>query len=160
MPVPKKARKRSRLTHAQNGGYVNPPRLKRSLRDPYEDWWDKQERRNYGEPVHEDNDMLGVFSLEEYSQWTAGKAFRWFVGYFAATAAFAGVIYVYAYPQKPSVKRTFPDGLEAELGGQGAMLVSGQLNVTQPKLTFAGTRGRVEGLFYIIRNHQLKPRVN
>jgi len=35
----------------QNGGYVNPVPEKRQFRDPYGDWWDKQERRNYGEPV-------------------------------------------------------------------------------------------------------------
>lgn len=35
----------------QNGGYVNPPREKRQFRDPYADWWDKQGRRNFGEPV-------------------------------------------------------------------------------------------------------------
>lgn len=29
--------------------------------------WDPQERRNYGEPVHEDNDILGIFSPEEYT---------------------------------------------------------------------------------------------
>lgn len=67
--------------------------------------------------------MLGVFSLEEYNQWPPGKAFRWFLGYFAAIASFAGVIYVYAYPQKPSTERTFPNGLEVELGGKGALLV-------------------------------------
>lgn len=39
------------LLRPQNGGYVNPPPQKRQLRDPYGDWWDKQGRRNYGEPV-------------------------------------------------------------------------------------------------------------
>ncbi|KAF2668214.1 hypothetical protein BT63DRAFT_388274, partial [Microthyrium microscopicum] len=102
-----------------NGGYINPPAIKRSQRDPYEDWWDKQERRNYGEPVHEDNDILGVFSLEEYNQWPPGKALRYFAGYFTVIAGFAGSIYYFAYPQKPSTKRTFPgNGLEVELGGK------------------------------------------
>jgi hypothetical protein len=32
--------------------------------------WDKQERRNYGEAVHEDNDILGIFSPEEYTHFT------------------------------------------------------------------------------------------
>lgn len=41
-----------------NGNYPDPSTtsalpLKRQFRDPYGDWWDKQERRNYGEPVHE-----------------------------------------------------------------------------------------------------------
>lgn len=29
--------------------------------------WDPQERRNYGEPIHEDNDILGIFTPEEYT---------------------------------------------------------------------------------------------
>lgn len=41
-----------------NGEYPDPSAtsalpVKRQFRDPYGDWWDKQERRNYGEPVHE-----------------------------------------------------------------------------------------------------------
>lgn len=41
-----------------NGNYPDPSLnsalpVKRQFRDPYGDWWDKQERRNYGEPVHE-----------------------------------------------------------------------------------------------------------
>jgi len=108
----------------QNGGYVNPPAVKRSLRDPYEDWWDKQERRNFGEPVHEDNDMLGVFSLEEYNQWSAGKAIKGFLTYGLGIAAFSAAIY-YNFPaEKPAVPRTFPNGLKAELGGDGALTVS------------------------------------
>jgi len=59
----------------QNGHYPDPSLtsalpLKRSLRDPYGNWWDPQERRNYGEPVHEDNDILGAFSTEEYTHFT------------------------------------------------------------------------------------------
>ena len=34
-----------------------------------------------------------------------------------------GIVSVY-YPDRPSVPRTFPDGLEAELGGPGALRVS------------------------------------
>lgn len=94
------------------------------MRDPYEDWWDKQERRNYGEPVHEDNDIMGVFSLEEYNQWGPAKAGRWFLGYFAGISTVAAGIYYFAYPQKPSVPRTFPDGLVTELGGPRAFTVS------------------------------------
>lgn len=63
----------------QNGGYPDPSLtsalpVKRSLRDPYGGWWDKIERRNYGEPVHEDNDILGVFSTEEYRHFTPARA--------------------------------------------------------------------------------------
>lgn len=103
---------------------MNPPAQKRQFRDPYGDWWDKQERRNYGEPVHEDNDILGMFSPEEYTHVKPGKAFLQ-LGCFAATVlGFCGVASLY-YPDKPSAPRTFPGGLSTELGGPGALPVSG-----------------------------------
>ncbi|SLM36811.1 nadh:ubiquinone oxidoreductase subunit [Lasallia pustulata] len=103
-----------------NGGYINPIPEKRQFRDPYGDWWDKQERRNYGEPVHEDNDILGMFSPEEYTHFTPGKSF-FLLGCFVATVGvLLGVVSVY-YPDKPSAPRTFPGGLEAELGGPNAV---------------------------------------
>lgn len=107
----------------QNGGYVNPPPEKRQFRDPYADWWDKQERRNYGEPVHEDNDILGMFSPEEYTHFTSGRAF-FLLGCFAAS--FGALYWVVSknYPDKPSVPRRFPGGLVRELGGPGTIYVS------------------------------------
>lgn len=41
-----------------NGNYPDPTLtsalpVKRQFRDPYAGWWDPQERRNYGETVHE-----------------------------------------------------------------------------------------------------------
>ncbi|PLN77712.1 hypothetical protein BDW42DRAFT_176368 [Aspergillus taichungensis] len=103
----------------QNGGYENPPRVKRAFRDPRNDWWDKQERRNFGEPVHEENEILGVFSPEQYTHVSAGKGF-FHLGVFVATfLGFCGVVSFY-YPDKPSAPRTFPNGLEKELGGPNA----------------------------------------
>jgi NADH dehydrogenase (ubiquinone) 1 beta subcomplex subunit 8 len=106
----------------QNGGYVNPPAVKRQLRDPYADWWDKQERRNYGEPVHEDNDIMGMFSPEDYRHVTPGTAWFQLSCFAAAVFALCGAVYV-TYPDKPSAPRTFPGGLEEELGGPGAVPV-------------------------------------
>ena len=66
---------------AMNGNYPDPSLtsalpIKRSLRDPYGGpdgpWWDPVERRNYGEPIHEDNDVLGVFSTEQYTHFSPG----------------------------------------------------------------------------------------
>jgi NADH dehydrogenase (ubiquinone) 1 beta subcomplex subunit 8 len=102
---------------------VNPPRVKRQFRDPYGDWWDKQERRNYGEPIHEDNDLLAQFTPHEYTHMRSGQAF-FLVGCFvAAVLGLAGVTSLY-YPDKPSVPKTYEDGLEKELGGEGALRVS------------------------------------
>jgi NADH dehydrogenase (ubiquinone) 1 beta subcomplex subunit 8 len=104
----------------QNGGYINPPPLKRQFRDPYGDWWDKQERRNYGEPVHEDNDILGIFTPEEYTHFTPGHGLMLLGCFVASVFALSGVV-SFIYPDKVSVPRTFPGGLEEELGGPRAV---------------------------------------
>lgn len=106
---------------SQNGNYVNPPRVKRQFRDPYGDWWDKQERRNYGEPLHEDNDVLTIFSPEEYTHVTGRQALaRLGIFILAVVGLATGVSYV--YPDKPSAPRTFPGGLEEELGGKQGVI--------------------------------------
>ncbi|POS83724.1 hypothetical protein EPUL_003139, partial [Erysiphe pulchra] len=87
-----------------NGGYVNPPRIKRQFRDPYADWWDKQERRNFGEPIHEDNDILGMFSPHEIGI---------FISAVFALAASVNML----YPDRPSVAKRYEGGLQRELGG-------------------------------------------
>lgn len=110
-------------TGAQNGGYINPPAIKRQFRDPYGDWWDKQERRNFGEPIHEDNDRLAMFSPHEYTWTTPGKGAVMFLTFAATLLAGVGVAY-YTYPDMKSYPRDFPDGLERELGGAGAVRVS------------------------------------
>ena len=106
----------------QNGGFVQPAPIKRQFRDPHADWWDKQERRNLGEPLHEDNDLYGMFSTWDYTHFTPNWGWVLF-GTFVAT--FTGFCYTVKqfYPDKPSAPRTFADGLEKELGGPGALLV-------------------------------------
>ncbi|RDW77338.1 hypothetical protein BP6252_05391 [Coleophoma cylindrospora] len=103
-----------------NGGYINPPPVKRQFRDPHGDWWDKQERRNYGEPVHEDNDILGMFSPEEYTHVKPGKGALQLLTYVGAVFGLCGVVSLY-YPDKQSAPREFPGGLEKELGGPAAV---------------------------------------
>ncbi|THX99528.1 hypothetical protein D6D02_09165 [Aureobasidium pullulans] len=106
-----------------NGGYVNPPAVKRAFRDPYGDWWDKQERRNFGEPVHEDNDTLGIFSTEPYTHFQPGHGAVLLGTFIASVFVLMGVVRQY-YPDKASVPRTFPGGLDRELGGAGAVPAS------------------------------------
>ncbi|KAK7970163.1 NADH:ubiquinone oxidoreductase 20.1kD subunit [Apiospora saccharicola] len=103
-----------------NGGFINPPRVKRQFRDPYADWWDKQERRNFGEPVHEDHDVLGMFSPYEYTWVSPAKGA---VQFGAFVAVFLGVCYMISqvYPDKQSYPREYEGGLERELGGKGAV---------------------------------------
>ncbi|KAG7283961.1 hypothetical protein NEMBOFW57_010319 [Staphylotrichum longicolle] len=106
-----------------NGGYINPPRIKRQFRDPHADWWDKQERRNFGEPVHEDHDVLGMFSPYEYTWVGTGKGL-FQIGCFVAV--FLSVCYAakLTYPDRPSYPREYEGGLERELGGAGGIRAS------------------------------------
>ena len=106
-----------------NGGYINPPGIPRQFRDPYTDWWDKQERRNYGEPVHEDNDILGMFSPEEYTHFKPGWGAVCLGTFVATFLGLVAVVGVY-YPDMPAVRRGYEGGLDRELGGEGAVLVS------------------------------------
>lgn len=72
--------------------------------------------------------MLGMFSPEEYTHFKPGKAF-FLLGCFLATlGGLLGVVSMY-YPDKPSAPRTFPGGLEAELGGPNALSVRSGVDV-------------------------------
>ncbi|KAF3924234.1 hypothetical protein ABW21_db0203749 [Orbilia brochopaga] len=107
-----------------NGGYslTQPPPIKSQYRDPYAEWWDPQERRNFGEPIHEDHDTLGIFSLYDYTAATTKQAAISCLSFIALGLGVCGLIYS-TYPDRPAVPREFPDnGLEKALGGKGAEL--------------------------------------
>ncbi|KAJ9620412.1 uncharacterized protein PV06_03015 [Exophiala oligosperma] len=103
-----------------NNGYINPPRVKRQHRDPYADWDDKQERRNFGEPVHEDNEVLGIFALEDYTHMTTGQGLLLWGGFISCILGITYLVTV-NYPGKPSAPTEYPGGLDQELGGAGAV---------------------------------------
>ncbi|KAH7150254.1 hypothetical protein B0J13DRAFT_549816 [Dactylonectria estremocensis] len=103
-----------------NGGYINPPKIKRQFRDPYATWWDPQERRNFGEPIHEDNDMLGIFSPWDYTWTTTGPGLVMVGSFLAVFFSVLGVV-SYNYPDMVAYPREFENGLQRELGGPGAV---------------------------------------
>jgi hypothetical protein len=136
LSVSSDAQTRALTKATQNGGYVNPPAIKRAFRDPHGDWWDKQERRNFGEPVHEDNDTLGIFSTEPYTHFQPGHGALLLGAFVASIFVLMGVVRQF-YPDKPGVPRTFPGGLDRELGGPGAVPVSRQVYMRDTEmLTF------------------------
>lgn len=61
--------------------------------------WDPQERRNYGETVHEDNDILGIFSTEEYTHFKPGWGAVLLGTFVASVGVLCGVVYRY-YPDR------------------------------------------------------------
>ena len=107
----------------KNNNYINPRRVKRQHRDPYADWDDKQERRNFGEPVHEDNEVLGIFALEDYTHMTPGRGAILWAGFIGCVLALSYAVSI-TYPGKPSFPTEYPGGLDKELGGPGSERVS------------------------------------
>ncbi|CDH56272.1 nadh-ubiquinone oxidoreductase ashi subunit (ci-ashi or ndufb8) domain-containing protein [Lichtheimia corymbifera JMRC:FSU:9682] len=104
------------LEDPQIGDYPNLPRYSTQTRGPY-GWWDPQDKRNFGETVHEEDELYGVWApdLFHYSPYKALAQLG------LAAGIFAGVSYlVYNnYPERPASKRTYPyDGLKAELGSR------------------------------------------
>lgn len=102
------------------GGYVNPPKTPVQYRDPYAKWWDRQGRRNFGEPVHDDYDILGVVSPHHYDFATSRQVFTWWAGAFTVFFSVYGIVYL-VYPENPAVPKDYEGGLERELGGPGAV---------------------------------------
>ncbi|KAF1825411.1 uncharacterized protein K489DRAFT_421695 [Dissoconium aciculare CBS 342.82] len=118
----------------QNGNYPDPSLtsalpIKRQHRDPYGEWWDPIEKRNYGETVHEDNDILGVFSPDEYTHFKPGWGAVLFGSFVASVGVLCAVVYQ-LYPDQPAVSRTFEGGLDRELGG--ALAVPARASEDQP----------------------------
>ena len=64
-----------------------------------------------------------MFSPEEYTHVTSGKAIFQIGCFVTAVFALCGVVVLY-YPDKPSAPREFEGGLERELGGPKAVRVS------------------------------------
>ena len=98
--------------------------------------------------MHEDNDILAVFSTEPYTHASPGKAGLHFMMAAATMLGFVAIAYQF-YPDRPSAPMTFPSGLEAELGGKGALRVSAVCYMSDENMLtlFVGTstwrRGRV-----------------
>lgn len=72
--------------------------------------WDPQERRNYGETVHEDNDILGIFSPEEYTHFKPGWGAVLLGTFVASVGVLCGVVYRYYPDQVWPPTQTFSHG--------------------------------------------------
>lgn len=70
--------------------------------------------------MHEDHDILGMFSPYEYTWISPGKGLLQ-IGAFIVTVF--GLLFVVkaTYPDRPSYPREFEGGLQKELGGLGAI---------------------------------------
>ncbi|GME82134.1 unnamed protein product [Ambrosiozyma monospora] len=95
--------------------YIPPPK-----REPLLPWDDRQNRRNFGEPVHPWHDYIDLWSPDYFDHVTNKKAVQGFFTFFGGLALFAGIIYVFElYPDRPNMPRSYPhEGLYRDLGGR------------------------------------------
>lgn len=64
-----------------------------------------------------------MFAPEEYNFYSTPQAFALFGCAVATFLTAWGVIYLY-YPDRPTVDKGYEGGLDRELGGRGALIVS------------------------------------
>ncbi|KAG0169884.1 hypothetical protein DFQ28_002790 [Apophysomyces sp. BC1034] len=100
----------------QIGDYPNLPRNSNQLRSPF-GWWDNQDRRNFNETLHEEDEILGVWGpdIHTYSPY---KALGQLTLFFTLLGGFSAFIYK-VRPERPCAQRSYPfDGLKEELGSR------------------------------------------
>ncbi|KAA1070518.1 hypothetical protein PGT21_014637 [Puccinia graminis f. sp. tritici] len=99
-------------------GYPRVESLSRQWRNPYAKWDDPQERCNFNEPLHAEEEMMGIWAPDVHRISVPSALINLAVAFTGL-----GVILVsaaYMAPSSPVVPRTFPfDGLTRELGGPG-----------------------------------------
>ncbi|KAF9820914.1 hypothetical protein IEO21_01141 [Rhodonia placenta] len=100
----------------QLADYPRLPYISKQRR-PARGWEDWQMRRNFGEPLHEQEEILSMWGPDAPVV-PPSTALRWFMTAVAGFTTF-GVITKFALiPSRPSVPREYPySGLETELGG-------------------------------------------
>ncbi|WFD27164.1 hypothetical protein MNAN1_002160 [Malassezia nana] len=103
----------------QLGDYPAMPYENQQFRPYSRKWWDTQDRRNYGETLHEEDDILNMWSPDAYKV-PGPLALRHFLTAAGAIALFGYGVYL-TVPEPPMLRKSFPrDGLAAELGGPQA----------------------------------------
>ncbi|CCH45777.1 NADH dehydrogenase [ubiquinone] 1 beta subcomplex subunit 8, mitochondrial [Wickerhamomyces ciferrii] len=98
------------------------PDVKRELyqhRDPYENWDDVQNRRNFNEPLHPEFEALSMWSPDYYSHVSDWTAVKWNLMYFSCFGILSGIIYYLFPPERISVPRNYPhNGLAKAFGAR------------------------------------------
>ncbi|KAI9226443.1 MAG: hypothetical protein DHS80DRAFT_25240 [Piptocephalis tieghemiana] len=99
----------------QIGDYPNLPLENMQTRDPYAKWDFPQDRRNFGETLHEEDEVLSVWGMDLYTEKISDCLKD--MGFAAATfLTIAGVVYSLR-SEREFTKREYPyGGLVQELG--------------------------------------------
>ncbi|KIK93610.1 hypothetical protein PAXRUDRAFT_504247 [Paxillus rubicundulus Ve08.2h10] len=100
----------------QLGDYPELPWLSNQTLPP-RGWWDPQMRRNFGDPVHENEEVLSMWGPDISAVPPQTALFQFTL----AASAFVGFAFLCKYallPERPTVPREYPfSGLVRELGG-------------------------------------------
>jgi NADH dehydrogenase (ubiquinone) 1 beta subcomplex subunit 8 len=105
-------------TDASQETYPDVPAELYHYRDPDAPWDDKQNRRNFGEPLNIDDDELNMWSPHYYDQVSDMTALKWQGIFFGTVGAFSALVYFFFYPERNATPRSFPDGLAKDLGAR------------------------------------------
>lgn len=100
----------------QLNGYPRLPFVSRQTLPPY-GWWDPQMRRNFGDPLHEEDELLSMWG-PDVPPLPPSTALR---DLLIATSVFVGFGFLVKYAllqEPPVIRREYPfNGLVSELGG-------------------------------------------
>ncbi|KAK0532810.1 hypothetical protein OC834_002458 [Tilletia horrida] len=107
----------------QLGDYPDLPPISLQRRRWSPNWWDGQEKRNFGETLHEQHDALSVWAPDA-APIPPSQALFQFTLAGLAISAFCGLVYLTKF-ERVSVPRTYPrGGLQAEMGGTALAALS------------------------------------
>ncbi|KAI0749822.1 hypothetical protein C8Q80DRAFT_1101214 [Daedaleopsis nitida] len=99
----------------QLADYPRLPFVSKQTRSP-RGWEDMQFRRNFGEPMHEQEEVLSMWG-PDVPVVPPQTAARWFSIAVLGFVSF-GVLCSYVHPAMPAIRREYPfSGLVSELGG-------------------------------------------
>ncbi|KAK0565259.1 hypothetical protein OC861_003872 [Tilletia horrida] len=99
----------------QLGDYPDLPNVSLQRRRWSPNWWDGQEKRNFGETLHEEHDAMSVWAPDAAPIPPSSALFQFSIAALAMSA-FAGLVYLTKF-ETPAVRRSYGrDGLKAELG--------------------------------------------
>lgn len=103
------------------GAYQNPPIELAQNKDPYAKYDFQQNRRNFNDPLHIDEDLYDIWSpdyMQPVSDATALKHNAVFFGLFLSIVG--AITYFELSPEKPAMPRSFPYNGLAEFLGSGS----------------------------------------
>ncbi|EGG06461.1 uncharacterized protein MELLADRAFT_86651 [Melampsora larici-populina 98AG31] len=99
-------------------GYPRIESASRQWRNPYAKWDDPQERCNLNEPLHAEEEMMGIWAPDVHRISVSHALLNLAIAF----STLGGIMTAAAYvaPKSPVVPREFPyNGLTQELGGEG-----------------------------------------